>query len=89
MTYSPESVLADVELRDTLKPTDVLRDPMHVTIANGVMNVELYGVLEAIERETGWDVFSMLHTLANSKWHWQTNIAALFDEYHSKSTKKD
>ena len=89
MTYSEGCLLADVELRHTLKPTDVLRDPMHVTVSNGVMNVEIYCVLGAIERETRWDVYPMLLTLAKSKWRTQAKFSFVFDEYHAKSTKKD
>ena len=89
MTYSEGCLLADVELRHTLKPTDVLRDPMHVTVSNGVMNVEMHCVLAAVERETRWDLHPMLLTLAKSKWRTQATFSWVFDDYHAKSTKKD
>ena len=42
LNYSPDGLLADIELREHFKPADSIRyDPMHCLIANGIANIEI------------------------------------------------
>ena len=90
MTYNKDGAIADADLRCILKPLDVVRDPMHVTIANGIMNIECCAAIIAIEHESRWEVFAMLEHLAKAGWNRGPTKAFsyVFDEYHAKSSKK-
>ena len=48
LNVSPHGVLARRPLRNKVKPTSTVRDPMHVVLANGVLNIEMHLVLQAI-----------------------------------------
>lgn len=43
----PQGLLAAVDLREVTKPSRTVRDPMHVILASGVMNTELFLLLQA------------------------------------------
>ena len=47
INFDPDSLLADAELRPLISQCSNVRDPMHVLLANGIMNWELYLFLAA------------------------------------------
>ena len=90
MSYMKHGLVADADLRGICKPLDVIRDPMHVTLGNGVMNIECVAVIISIEQEAHWEVFKMLEHLATAGWNASggTGCGHVFNEYHAKSSKK-
>ena len=64
-------MLADRELREHVLPKSrLLRDAMHVLVANGVMNVELGLLFTAIYSCTPGLGFHVVQELASAEWHW-------------------
>ena len=63
LTYSPCSLLWDVELRRHVKPIDIITfDVLHATVANGT-----------VQNETGWLLSSLRH--AGITWGWSAIFA--------------
>ena len=81
-------MVAEADLRGILKPLDVVRDPMHVTLANGIMNIECCAAIIAIENESRWEVFAMLEHLAKADWNKHSRFSYVFNEEHAKSRKR-
>ena len=63
LTYSPCSLLWDVELRRHVEPIEVITfDAMHATVANGI-----------VQNETGWLLSSLRHV--GITWGWSAIFA--------------
>ena len=70
-SWNEWGVLADRELREHVLPKScLLRDAMHVLVANGVMNVELGLLFTAISKCTPGFGFHVVQELASADWHW-------------------
>ena len=76
-SLNPHGVLADVELRAHVLPrTCLLRDSMHVTLANGLMGLEIGLLLRALADSVPNFSFAVLRTLAGAPWRWSPNCLA-------------
>jgi len=50
ISYDPDSLLSDVELRNLVVPESYCRDPMHVLVSGGVANVDFCLILRTLRR---------------------------------------
>ena len=77
ITYSPHGILADIPLRQIFKPSTTTRDPMHVVLANGVMNVEIYLLLEGFRREIPNFTYKTMGDYVSCDWRFPRKAASL------------
>ena len=70
MTFDPESLLADMELRQHLKPcSSTMMDWMHNFLVHGITNLEVHAFLSCCRQRLGL-VFADLHLYAGAAWLW-------------------
>ena len=87
-------VLADLELRDHVRPCScLLRDSMHTFLAGGIVNSEIGLLLGAIAECTPGFTFQVLKALAEADWHWfpgtlsRAGFADMFNVHREKAWK--
>lgn len=70
VNYEPDGLLADEELRPLVPPSSTVRDPMHVMLAGGVLNWEIYALLHAWASCTPGFSYHTLKTFLEADWTW-------------------
>jgi hypothetical protein len=68
VSYEPEGLLADLELRRIAAPSSYARDPMHTMIAGGVVNVEIFLLLKAISSCIPGFKYETLRNFCGAAW---------------------
>ena len=82
MKYNPHGILADIPLRQIFKPSQTTRDPMHVVLANGVMNVEIYLLLEGLRRDMFNFNYKVMEEYVASDWRFPRKATSLTYAFH-------
>ena len=92
MNHNPHGIIADLELRRVALPSHTTRDPMHVVLANGVMNVEIYLVLEALAKSMPGFSYAVVADFASCDWRFPRSSGSLaytLSPAREKSSRKD
>ena len=87
-------ILADRELRPFVRPTSVtMRDGMHTMFSQGVMNIEIMALLNALAAAIAGFSWKILRDFADAEWHWcpgrlgQGAMVEVFSEGRETSSK--
>jgi len=93
MNFVPDGVLASAPLRRCFRPARCFRDPMHIVLANGVANIEVFMFLRWLAASMEGFSWDMLRGFAKTDWHIprerRKSMAHVFNDKHETSTKKD
>ena len=90
--YEPHGILADVPLRTVASQLSYTRDPMHITLAGGVLNVELYLILRSVGKHYGrGSGFGIMRAFCDANWSFPKSastkrLADIFSEVRESST---
>ena len=91
VSYCPDSLIADVGLRQFVRPSSYVRDPMRIMLAGGVMNTEIYAVLRALFQ--GWPGFkyAVLREWCEADWAWpksrsKANLGEVFSDVRESAS---
>lgn len=68
LNWEPRGLLGDADLRPLVSVTKSVRDPMHMLLSNGAMNVELVLLLKAWAETTPEFKFHMLRDFCAARW---------------------
>ena len=82
MKYNPHGILADIPLRRIFKPSQTTRDPMNVVLANGVMNVGIYLLLEGLRRDMFNFNYKVMENYVASDWRFPRTATSLTYAFH-------
>ena len=92
MNYDPHGLIADRDLRRFVQPSKTTRDPMHVVLANGVMNVDVYLLLEAFREELPDFSYEVVAGFVSCDWRFPRqggSLAYVFSASRERSSRKD
>jgi len=68
VNFEPHGLLADHDLRSLAPPSSNVRDPMHIILANGVLNSEIYAFLAAWASCTPGFSYSTVQMFCAADW---------------------
>jgi len=68
VVFTPDGLLADLDLRAIVPPSTYVRDPMHVMLSGGVANVEIYAFLRSVSRAAPGFSWKGLRDFASAAW---------------------
>ena len=92
MNFCPHGLIAAPELRAVALPSHTTRDPMHVVLANGVLNVEIYLVLNALSKCMAGFSYAVVADFVSCDWRFPRisgSLAYTLSPAREKSSRKD
>lgn len=94
ISFDKHCLLADHELRRVVCSTSYARDPMHIMLAGGVLNTEMFSMLRALARSKPGFSFATLRTWLSADWvqaksRAKSNMREVFNESRETASYRD
>ena len=94
ISFDEHNLVADAELRQIVPLSAYTRDPMHIMLAGGVLNTEMFLVLRALARSKPGFSYATLRTWLSADWmqaksRAKSNLPEIFSTTREAASNRD